>query len=100
MEIAMKTGGLYNHNYFGGGTALCVDGLRRKVDLPKDVRKIYAVFTQKKVSDSFYITKPRECSWMGRESRIRGFSGSLRISTRWKLAEAYDKGFRYVRIEY
>ena len=97
MEIAMKKD--WAGDYDGGGTKLCEGSLRRKVALPKDTSKIYAIFTKRKSSNSFLINRPYD-GWNGSFSRVEGFRGALLTTTKIILARAYKKGFRYVRIEY
>ena len=96
MEIAMKKD--WSGDYRGGGTVICAGSLRRKVGLPKDTSKIYAVFTKKKTSNSFLINPPYD-GWIGQMSRVDGFSGALLTTTKLILGRAYNKGFRYVRID-
>ena len=100
MEIQLKTrrpGGWYN----GGDTSLCPDDLRKEVHLPAGESRIYAVFAKNKTPDSFRINAPTQTLWGG-NSTITGLRRGICLldSTRWALAKAYDKGYRYVRIEY
>ena len=96
MIIKMK---LRRHWYSGPGASLCISALRKKVSLPEKQQTIYAVFFRERVADSFRIKRPRALHYMD-ASTVAGFSGDLMSSAMWKLAEAYNNGFRYVRIEY
>ncbi len=100
MEIQLKTI-RPNGWYRGGDTSLCPDDLRKEIHLPADENRIYAVFAKNKTSDSFRINAPTRTVWGG-ESTITGLRRGIALlsSTRWALAKAYKKGFRYVRIEY
>ena len=101
MEIQLKQINPGHGWYRGVDTSLCSDDLRKEVHLPADESRIYAVFTKKKTLDSFRINAPI-CGWAGKESAITGLRRGVGLlsSTRWVLAKAYSKGFRYVRIEY
>ncbi len=100
MEIKLNRDSLFGW-YQGAGISLCTDQLRREVHLPADEQKIYAVFSEKKTTDSFRINVPTN-TILGKVSAINGLRKGigLLISTRLVLAKAYKKGFRYVRIEY
>ena len=101
MEIQLKQRNTGYGWYRGGDTSLCSGDLRKEVHLPADEGRIYAVFTKKKTPDSFRINAPVG-AWTGKESTITGLRRGVGLlcSTRWVLAKAYSKGFRYVRIEY
>ena len=102
MEIEMKLGAdrSFEECYQGGGAYLCPEALRNEVSLPKKIFKIYAVFKKKSVPDSFRIDAPAR-AWHGKdESLISEIDEYLMTCTRKVLAEAYNDGFRYVRIEY
>ncbi len=102
MEIAMELeNDQYGDDWYKGGDAwLCPEDLRDEVSLPKKAPKIYAVFTKKSTPDSFLINKPCK-NWREKdESRIFEIDNYLMSNTRMVLAQVYNKGFRYVRIEY
>ena len=100
MEIQLKRRNSYDW-YQGAGTTLCTGQLRREIAFPEGELTIYAVFTKKKVADSFRIDAPTNTAW-GKASTITGLKGGVELltSTRLVLAKAYKKGYRYVRIEY
>ena len=102
MEIAMRLEkDQYGDDWYKGRDAwLCPEDLRQEVSLPKKALKIYAVFTKKGMPDSFCIEAPYK-NWREKEeSRIVEIDGYLMHCTRAVLAQAYKKGFRFVRIEY
>ncbi len=102
MEIVMnlKNDVYGDPNYEGGGASLCPEALRREISLPKKVPKIYAVFTKRKIADSFCIEASYESYYGKREAGIQGVDEYLLHDTKRVLAKVYDAGFRYVRIEY
>ncbi len=101
MEVKLTITGLsrWNRDYRGVGIFLCAPSLRRKIDLPKDATKIYAVFSktldENLAADSFTIQPP-----YGYRSRIREYRSNLTWRTEEILARKYRQGFRYVHIEY
>ena len=98
MEIAMKFDCVcYRTPMIAPSPAsVCADLLRKEIFLPSDTLKIYAVFTKKRVSNAFRIEPP---DYDG-HSRLAGIKEYMLSWTRTTLGKAYNKGYRYVRIEY
>ena len=101
MEIAFKLNSSGDW-YRGKHANICAGQLRREVALPKGEPKFYAVFTKKKVADSFRIQAPYHVNCWGMLSNLDGLRRTVELMAKPKsiLAKAYKKGFRYVRIEY
>ena len=100
MEIVMKLAwGDYSYRTkmpASNPAYVCAELLREEIFLPKTVRKIYAVFTEKGVPNAFRIKPPDDDGY----SELVGVEEYILSYTRGTLSKAYEKGFRYVRIEY
>ena len=94
----MKFNGCSYETVYGASNpaSVCAELLRDEIFLPETVRKIYAVFTKKRVPDAFRIKSP---NYYG-ESEVAGVKEYILSWTRATLGKAYKKGYRYVRIEY
>lgn len=90
-------GGSFN----GSGLSLCAIALRRKIDIPKDTKVIYAVLKKTRPNeDSFTIRPPEGGVFTSAKSRIKEYRGSLPFNTERALARKYKAGYRYVNFEY
>ena len=109
MEIKFKLRGypfesskkIFMASQQGWRALLCEDSLRKKVAIPEDCTNFFAVFTKKPRADSWTLTRARNISYSyGRASRLREFRGTLYGCTELLLGLAYERGYRYVHIEY
>ncbi|KKN76167.1 hypothetical protein LCGC14_0373620 [marine sediment metagenome] len=106
MEIKLTSTRL-GGDFRGRSVFLCAPALRRKIDLPKGVQAIYAVFTKASPNeDSFTIHEPKmggdwSCSGKNTQrSRIKEWGGQLSWRTEKVLARQYEQGYRYVNFDY
>jgi hypothetical protein len=96
--------GYYHNGRFT--VEICSSYLYRWLDVPRDVKQIFAVFTTKPDPDAhcYKIAKPvKRLHWLGEglnETSLVNFRGSLMTGTQQKLGEMYNRGFRYVHIEW
>lgn len=87
---------------FGRPFSLCSPSLRRVLDIPKDVKKIVAVFSVEMGSDdeAAFTIKPPTLGYWGNDSKLVEFSGRFNFAAGIVLAAAYNIGYRYVEIQY
>ena len=102
MEIKLVT--KYNSAFKGRGAFLCRSALRRKINLPKGTKTIWAAFTKElpdsgPIYDNSFTISPPTHGWDTR-SRISEYRSNLTTHTEIILAKMYKRGYRYVRIEY
>lgn len=70
---------------------LCLQGVRRYVNLPRRFKRAYAVITKSSHPDAFRFDE---------SGSIEGVRAYILGSTRDYLSRAYREGHRYMRIEY
>ena len=82
-----------------GGARLCGTTTARAVGIPKDVNVMYAVFSDKRSTNDFTITRrfPH-----GDAFPVYGVDVNymMMLGARMLIERMYKRGYRYVRIEY
>lgn len=87
------------------GDRICSSSLRAEVHLPLKQTKFVAVFNTKQTAQCFTITVPYNGTvWYGRHKNLDRSTVDINtvfsLETQYLLAAMYNKGYRYVRIEY
>lgn len=101
MRIALKA----KYSYFqptivryytnaNGSAVLCRNGLHKKVDIPDQTSEIDIVFTTTPNKNSFSLINGKSACKL-KETKVRLYSAAETL-----LNIAYEKGYRYVHIEY
>lgn len=102
-RITLANKNFKHSNYFyKGDLTLCVTGLRRYVEVPKDAPSIDIVFTKKETSYSFEITLLRTYGAGVYICKVYGFKHikpSLSTYAENLLERMFDKGYRFVHVE-
>ena len=84
----------------GGLATMCGMTFKGAVSVPKDVKTIYAVFSDKRSAHDFTITRrfPRYSG--GQPVYGLDINYTFMLSARMLIERMYKRGHRYVRIEY
>lgn len=78
-----------------GQSILCVAGLRGKVELPRGCTEIDLVYTAEQKPESFTLEYVSVNT-----SRIKGYKGLLFLGFLFLNGNMWNKGYRYVHVEY
>lgn len=99
-----------NGRYHNGRHTIevCSRYFEQFLDVPKDTTHIYVVFTDEKDPEAynFKIGVPHDGteSWTGSTSPdwsdLTNFRGTLMTGIQQKLAEMYNRGYRYAHVEW
>lgn len=103
MEITLtREGDVYFGGKFGYYTSICRESTRRLFDIPKHNNVIHAVFTKTDMDfdNSFEIIPGMMDGDKAYYGYLDGTRARMLNSCKRILAKMYNKGYRYVHIEY